>query len=312
MTQNRLLTKRTVWQGLRIELVNNHQLYLMLLPVVAYYIVFHYIPMSGAQIAFRRFSFSKGIWGSAWVGLENFNDFFSSIYAERLIRNTLLLSLYNMVFGFPLPILLALMINEVRHKKYKLAVQTASYLPHFISLVVVCALVKNFFGADGILTQLLRAFGLEPRNYMLDQNAYRPIYTFSTIWQQSGWDSIIFLAALSGINMELYEAARLDGANCVQQTFHITLPGIAPTIVIMLILRVGWMMDLGSEKTLLLYNPSTYETADTIASYVYRKGLAEMNYSYSSAVDLFNSVISFIMLVSVNAVSKRLTGNSLF
>lgn len=288
------------------------QLYLMVLPVLAYYLLFHYGPLYGAQIAFRKFSFSAGILGSKWVGLENFRDFFSSIYFPRLMRNTILISLYNIIFGFPIPILLAVLLNEVRSRRFRGVIQTSIYLPHFISLVVVCSLVKDFFSASGLLTSFLSLFGLPQQNYMLNEHAYRSIYTFSTVWQEAGWNSIVFFAALSAIDTALYEAAKIDGAGRIRQILHVTLPGIAPTIIIMLIMRVGYMMDLGSEKTLLLYNASTYETADVIASYVYRKGLQEMNYSYSVAVDLFNSLINFALIILVNQASKRTTGTSLF
>ena len=288
------------------------QLYLMIIPLVTYYMIFHYYPMWGAQIAFRDFNFNKGITGSPWVGFSNFEEFFSSVYFGRLLRNSLLLSIYNIVFGFPIPVILALSLNEVSARKLKSVVQTCSYLPHFISLVVACSLVQTFFARDGIMTLLLSVMGMPNQNYLLDYHAYRAIYTFSTIWQQSGWNSIVFLAALTGIDPTLYEAAEIDGAGRLRKIWSVTIPCILPTIVTMLIIRVGWMMDLGSEKTLLLYNPSTYETADIIASYVYRKGLQEMNYSYSTAVELFNSSINFLLLVIVNQISKKLTDNSLF
>ncbi|MDD6144644.1 MAG: ABC transporter permease subunit [bacterium] len=292
--------------------VNCWQIYLMLLPVLAYYLIFQYGPLYGAQIAFRKFSFTAGITGSRWVGLKYFEDFFSSIYFPRLIRNTLLISMYNLIFGFPVPILLALLFNEVRSRKMQTVVQTCTYLPHFISLVVVCSLIKSFFATNGLLTALLSYVGFPAHNYMLDQSAYRSIYVLSGIWQNAGWDSIVFFAALAAVDPCLYEVAKLDGAGRLRQIWSITLPSIAPTIIIMLIIRVGYIMDLGSEKTLLLYNASTYETGDIIASYVYRKGLEEMNYSYSVAVDLFNSVINFTMIVLVNMISKRVTDTSLF
>ena len=288
------------------------QLYAMLLPVIAYYILFQYIPLFGAQIAFRKFGFKAGITGSPWVGLKYFREFFSSIYFPRLMRNTLLLSLFTLIFGFPVPIILALMFNEVNNRRARTLVQTSSYLPHFISMVVVCSLVKSFMGTNGLVTNLLTLVGLPAHNYMLDEKAYRAIYVISGIWQTAGWDSIIFFAALSAIDTSLYEVAMLDGATRLQQIIHVTLPGISMTIIVMLIVRVGYIMDLGSDKTLLLYNPSTYETSDIIASYVYRKGLEEMNYSFSVAVDLFNSVINFVLVVFVNQVSKRTTGTSVF
>lgn len=297
--------------------VKNHlsdcwQLYLMLLPVIAYYVIFQYGPMYGIQIAFKKFSFSLGIHGSKYVGLQYFEEFFQSIYFPRLMRNTLLLSLYSLLLGFPAPIILALLFNEIRKNRFLTIVQTSSYLPHFISLIVVCSLVKNFVSANGLITSILAYFGNPPHNYMLDEKAYRSIYVLSGVWQSAGWGSIVYFAALSAIDPCLYEVAKLDGAGRIRQIISVTLPGIMPTVVVMLILRVGNLMDMGFEKTLLLYNPSTYETADIISSYVYRKGLVEMNYSYSAAVDLFNSVINFVLIVGVNQISKRLTNTSLF
>lgn len=317
MQQNQALggihhKKKTLGERIILSFKRDWLLYLMVLPLVTYYLIFHLYPMWGAQIAFRSFNFNKGITGSRWVGLANFRDFFSSIFFGRLLRNTLLISFYNILFGFPIPVILALMLNEVRSKKFKSIVQTTSYLPHFLSLIVACSIISDFFSRDGVFTYILSLFGLEQQNYMLNPQSYRAIYTFSTIWQQSGWNSIVFLAALSGIDESLYEASRIDGAGRLRQICSITLPSIAPTIIVMLILKVGWMMDMGSEKTLLLYNAATYETGDIIASYVYRKGLVERNYSYSAAVELFNSVINLFFLLVVNQISKKTTDTSLF
>ncbi len=294
------------------ELTLNYRLYMMLLPLLIYYVVFHLYPLWGAQIAFRNFNFNKGITGSPWVGLSHFEAFFESIFFGRLLTNTVLISLYNILFGFPIPVIFALMLNEVKSKKFKFIVQTSSYLPHFISLIVACSLITNLFGRDGVFTYILSLFGMPKQNYMINANAYRAVYTFSTVWQQAGWNSIVFLAALSSIDETLYDACKIDGAGRLRQIISVTIPGIAPTIIVMLILRIGWMMDMGAEKTLLLYNASTYQTGDIIASYVYRKGLEERNYSYSAAIDLFNSVINFALLITVNAISKRTTETSLF
>ena len=288
------------------------QIYLMLLPVLAYYIIFQYGPIYGIQIAFKKFSFSLGIHGSKYVGLQYFQEFFESIYFPRLMRNTILLSLYSFLLGFPAPIILALLFNEVKKSRFLTVVQTSTYLPHFISLVVVCSLVKNFVAPNGLITTFLTVFGHEVHNYILDEKAYRTIYVVSDIWQTAGWGSIIYFAALAAIDPSLYEVAKLDGAGRIRQILSVTLPGIMPTVIIMLILRIGHLMDLGFEKTLLLYNPSTYETSDIISSYVYRKGLEEMNYSYSTAVDFFNAVINVGLIVSVNQLSKRVTNTSLF
>jgi putative aldouronate transport system permease protein len=284
----------------------------MLLPVVAYYLVFHYEPMYGAQIAFKDFSPGKGIWNSPWVGFKYFKEWFNSVYFWRLMRNTLLINVYDVLFGFPAPIILALLLNEIKSRTFKRTAQTVTYLPHFISLVVVCGLIVDFLTNDGLINNILNALGLESIPFMIKPEWFRTIYVTSGIWQGVGWGSIIYLAALSGVDPQLYEAATMDGAGRWKQTWHITLPCIMPTIVIMLILRLGQMLNVGAEKILLLYNPSTYETADVISTYVYRRGLLEMNYSYSTAVGLFNSIINFLLLVTFNKVSRRITETSLW
>ncbi len=303
---------RTLWRRVRSDLARNKHIYLMLLPVALYYLLFHYQPMYGAQIAFKNFSPGKGIWGSAWVGLRHFEAFFRSYYAWRIIRNTLVLNFYQVVWGFPAPIILALLLNELYGSRFKRTVQTVTYLPHFISMVVVCGMILDFLARDGVINQVMAAFGVKPIPFMIRPEWFATVYVGSSVWQEVGWGSIIYLAALSAINPELYEAARVDGAGRWRQTLSVTLPGIAPTIVIMLILRMGRIMSIGAEKILLLYNPNTYETADVIATFVYRKGLLENSYSYSTAVNLFNSVINFLMLVWVNRLSRRMTETSLW
>jgi putative aldouronate transport system permease protein len=301
-----------LWWRIRSDLARNKHLYLMLLPVAAYYVLFHYQPMYGAQIAFKSFSPGRGIWGSEWVGLRHFEAFFRSYYAWRIIRNTLLLNFYQVVWGFPAPILLALLLNELAHDRFKRTVQTVTYLPHFISMVVVCGMILDFFARDGVVNQILSLVGVEPTPFMVRPEWFAFVYVGSNIWQEVGWGSIVYLAALSAINPELYEAARVDGAGRWRQTLSVTLPGIAPTIVIMLILRMGRIMNIGAEKILLLYNPNIYEAADVISTFVYRKGLLESSYSYSTAVNLFNSAINFLMLVWVNRLSRRMTQTSLW
>ncbi len=286
--------------------------YLMLLPIIAYYFIFHYIPMYGAQIAFRDLNIRKGVLASPWVGLKHFQNYFNSYYFFRLIRNTVLINVYDVIFAFPAPIILALLLNEVRSIRYKRMVQTISYMPHFISIVVICGMLQNFLTLDGVINQVIKLFGGTPTAFLLKPEWFRTIYVGSGVWQQVGWGSILYLSALSGIDQELYEAAKIDGASRWKQTLHVTLPGIAPTIIIMLILRMGRMMDVGSEKVLLLYNPNTYETGEVISTFVYRKGLIEASYSYSAAVGLFNSVINFVILISVNAFSKKLSESSLW
>lgn len=286
--------------------------YLMLLPVVAYYLVFHYWPMYGAIIAFQRFNPAKSILTSEWVGLRNFRSFFNSYYAWRLIRNTLLLNIYDVILGFPAPIVLALLLNEVRIRSYKSVVQTVTYLPHFISIMVACGILIDFLSLNGPINDFIEFFGGRRTPFLLMSAWFRPVFITLGLWQHVGWNSIIYLAALTGIDSQLYEAATIDGCNRWKQTWHITLPGILPTIMILLILRMGQMMDIGFEKIILLYNPNTYETADVISSFVYRKGLLEMNFSYSAAVGLFNSVVNFGLLFLANQLSRTAKQTSLW
>ncbi|MDR1117223.1 MAG: ABC transporter permease subunit [Oscillospiraceae bacterium] len=244
--------------------------------------------------------------------MKNFTDFFGSYYFVRLLRNTFLISALNIVFSFPAPIIFALLLNEVNAKYFKKTVQTMSYLPHFISMVVICGLIKDFTNSSGVITSIVVALGGAKRNLLSDPNLFRTIYVGSDIWQGIGFGSILYLAALSSVDQELYEAAVIDGAGRWKQTWHITLPGIAPTIIIMLIMRMGMLFSVGFEKIILLYNPMTYETADVISSFTYRKGLLEANYGYSTAVGLFNSVINFSMLLITNFLSRKFTETSLF
>lgn len=294
------------------DLVRNKYIYLMLLPVVVYYIIFHYAPMYGAIISFKKFILRRGILGSPWVGFEHFRTFFNSPYCLRLIRNTVLISLYGIIFAFPAAIILALLINEIQNSYFKKTVQTVTYLPHFISLVVICGILRDFLSMEGIINDFVELLGMERQLFLAEPKWFRTIYIGSGIWQGVGWNSIIFIAALSGINQELYEAAVIDVAGKWKQTLHVTIPGILPTIIIMLILRVGNIMSVGHEKVILLYNPAIYETADVISTYVYRKGLLENNFSFSSAVGLFNSVINFALLVCVNKISRTLSETSLW
>jgi len=291
----------------------NRYVYLMLLPVLIYYLLFHYYPLYGAQIAFRRFSPGLGILGSPWVGFSNFTSFFKSIYFGRLVRNTLTINLMNLVFGFPAPIILALLLNEVGFSPFKRVVQTLTYMPHFISVIVICGMVLNFFARDGLVNNLLSLFSSAPRiNYMLEPQWFRTIYVASDIWQHAGWGTIVYLSALSALDPQLYEAAVIDGAGRWRQMLHVTLPGILPTIIILFILRLGSMMSVGSEKILLLYNSNIYETADVISTFVYRKGIMETDFSYSAAVGLFNSVINFAILLTANRASRLVSGTSLW
>lgn len=303
-------------QGLGVAVRRNlsryKYIYLMSLPVILYYVIFHYVPIYGAIIAFKDFSPMLGILRSPWAGLRHFVDFFTGIYFWRLLRNTVLISLYQLIFGFPAPILLALLLNEVRVKFFQKTVQTITYLPHFISLIVVCGMIKDFTMTRGVINDLVVFFGGQRSAMLQDPALFRTLYTVSGIWQEIGWGSIIYLAALAGIDPGLYEAAAIDGAGRFKQALHITLPGLMPTIIILLILRMGRMLSVGFEKIILLYNPATYETADVISTFVYRRGLLELNWSFSSAVGLFNSVINFALLIMANSLSKRMDKTSLW
>lgn len=306
-------SRRAVQSGRYMETVKkdfirNKYVYIMLIPVIAYFIAFHYIPMIGTQIAFKDFSIAKGITDSPWVGFKHFKAYFNSYYFERLIKNTILLSAYNILFGFPAPILLAILINEVQNTRFKRVVQTVTYLPHFISIVIVCALLRNFFSVDGVINQVLGT----NINFFMREDMFRPLYVGSGIWQEVGWGSIVYLAAIVGIDHQLYEAAEMDGAGRLQKILYVTLPCIAATITVMFIMRVGKMMTLGADKVLLMYNESTYATADIISTFVYRKGLLEQSYSYSAAVDLVNSVINCGLLVAANKLCRKISGNGLW
>ncbi len=286
--------------------------YLIVLPVVVFYILFHYRPMYGLIIAFKNYSPAKGIMGSSWAGFKHFEDFLTNPYFWRLMRNTLTISLSNLIFSFPAPIILALLLNEIKNKAFLRGSQMIMYIPHFISLVVICGMIINFTDIDGVINDLLNVFGIERKAYLNYPQYFVPIYVISDIWQGIGWNSIIYMAALTGIDTSLYEAATIDGAGRWKQTLHVTIPGILPTIIIMLLMRIGNLLSVGYEKVILLYNPLTYETADIISTYVYRKGLLEQNYSFSTAVGLFNSIISFILLIGANTLSKRCGEGSLW
>lgn len=290
----------------------NKELYVIIAPVILFYILFHYAPMYGAIIAFKDYIPAKGFFESEWVGLKHFADFFQSFYFWRILKNTLLISVNMLVFGFPAPILLALLINELKSKWFSRTVQTVTYMPHFISMVVICGMIAQFTRDNGFVTAFLANFGM-PKDTMLSKpDLFVPVYVISGIWQEVGWGSIIYLAALAGVDQELYEAAKIDGAGRWKQTVYITIPSIIPTIIILLILRMGTMMNVGFEKIILLYNPAIYETADVISSFVFRKGLQEFSWSFSSAVGLFNSVINFTLVVTANWISKKTNETSLW
>lgn len=290
----------------------NYCAYMMVIPVLAYYLIFHYGPMYGALIAFKDYVPRLGIFGSPWAGFKHFVEFFSSYSFWKILRNTVVMSMASIVFGFPIPIIFALLLNELKHNLFKRTIQTITYIPHFISLVVICGLIKNFSLPLGILSRLVAIFAEEGQNLLAVPGYFVPIYVISGIWQEFGWNSIIYIAAISAIDQSLYESAVIDGAGRWRQIWNITLPGIMPTIIVLFVLRMGSLMSVGFEKIILLYQPLVYDTADVISTYVYRKGLLEFNYSYSAAVGLFNSVINCLLLVLANRLTRKTQGYSLW
>ena len=285
---------------------------MMILPF-AYLVIFHYVPMAGIVLAFQDYKMGRGVFGSDWVGFRWFIEFFESFYFWRLMRNTLLLSFYTIVFGFPVPIIFALMLNEMRVLPLKRVVQTVSYLPHFISLVIVVGMLVTFLSPNnGIVNIVIKWGGGEPINFLGLQSWFRPLYIGSGIWQSFGFGSIIYLAAIAGISQELYDAAEVDGASRIQRIRFVTIPGMASIIVILLILNVGQAMSVNWPKILLMYTPATYEVADVIDTYVYRRGIIDSKYGFASAVGLFKNVINLGFLVVFNRLARRYTGTALW
>ncbi len=304
--------QKTNWARTWKIIRKNKAVYFMLLPVILYYVLFHYKPMYGVIIAFMDYNPRRGIDFNDWVGLQHFKDFFTGYYFGRLLSNTLKLSFATLLIGFPIPIILALLINELRSKKFSKIVQSITYMPHFVSMVVLCAMVRQFVGGNGFITAFMSLFGYDGGNLLANGKYWIPIYVISNIWQGAGWGSIVYLAALTSIDSQLYDAAKVDGANRWKQTIHVTIPSILPTIIIMLIMRVGQIMGIGYEKTLLLYNEGIYDVADIISTYVYRMGLLNRQFSFSTAVGLFNSVVNFILVIIANQISKKTTETSLW
>ncbi|MCK5157438.1 MAG: sugar ABC transporter permease [Spirochaetales bacterium] len=297
---------------LRRSVARRPLLYLMLIPGMVWFVIFCYWPMYGIVMGFQDYDWGKGFFGSPFVGLKHFIRFFNGVYAWRIIRNTLVISVWTVVFGFPAPIILALLINEMRNNTYKRVVQTISYLPYFVSTVVVVGIIFNLVSFSGPINAFLVRMGQQPIYFMAESGWFRPIYVLSGIWQSVGWGSIIYIAAMAGINPELYEAAIVDGAKKLQQVRYITLPSIMPTIAILLILQIASFMSVGFEKIYLLYNPIILEKADVIATYVYREGLVSMNYSYAAAIGFFQSVVNLILLLTANKITKVFTEHSFF
>lgn len=305
---NRRIKKRKI-----DEVLANWQMYLLLLPSIIFVFIFSYIPMYGILIAFQDFDPYIGFLKSPWVGFEHFTDFFQSVVFWKLIRNTLVISITNLVVGFPTPIILALLINELRSRMFKKAVQTISYLPYFVSTVVVVGMVVQFTTpSTGIINQIIKAFGGDPINFMAEPAWFVPLYTLSGLWQYIGWSSIIYIAALSGIDPTLYEAAIMDGASRLKQMVHISIPSIMPTIIIMFIFAIGSLLSVSYEKIILMYRPITYDTADVINTYIYRTGVLGGQYSASTAIGLFQTVINCLLLVGSNYISRKTTETSLW
>jgi len=294
------------------DFIKNWPIYAILLPVVVYFFIFSYLPMVGITMAFQNFNIHRGFWDSDWVGFQHFIDFFNSHHFNRILRNTFLISLYDLLLNFPAPIIFALLLNELRSIKFKRVVQTISYMPFFISMVVIAGLIMDFFSSQGPMTALISFFGGPSGNLMGNNDTWRAIFVGTALWQGIGFASIIYVASLAGIDQEQYEAAKLDGANRLRQTWHITLPGIKPTITILLILRLGQLLNVGFERVILLYSPAVFETADVINSFVYRRGLIENDFSFATAVGLFNSVVSLTLIIAANYIARKVGETSLF
>lgn len=293
--------------------VRQRYLLLLLLPGLIYFVIFRYVPMYGIIIAFKDYDFMRGISGSAWVGLKYFKEFFASPYCFRLIKNTFLLSAVNLIFGFPIPIILALLLNELKSQKLKKLTQTASYLPYFLSTVVVIGILQQLVSpSSGVINALRNMMGKESIHFFMEKQYFIPLYVMTEIWQKAGYDAIIYISALAGIDMALYEAAKIDGAGRWRCLWNITLPSLLPTISILLILKLGHLMDVGYEKVLLMYNPSIYETADIISTFVYRTGIKNANYSFAAAVGLMNSVVALVLIFVSNRCSNKLSGDGLW
>ncbi|WP_248928025.1 ABC transporter permease [Paenibacillus hamazuiensis] len=305
------VSKRTHW---RKTMKKALPYYLMFLLPLIYYAVFRYAPVIMAVlISFMDYNVYKGILASNWAGFKHFLDFFDSVYFVRLIRNTLVINLLNLVFVFPAPIVFALLLNEVRSAFIKRSVQTISYLPHFVSTVIVASMAVTFLSPSvGLINNMLVQFGVERIAFLQKPEYFWGIYTAIDMWKTLGWSAILYFAALTGINTELYEAAKVDGANRWKQMWHVTLPGIAPTIIILLLLKIGHMLETGYELIILLYNPNTYVTADVIGSYVYRRGILEANYSFASAVGLFQSVMGLVLLMISNKLARKYSETSIW
>ncbi|MBB6673448.1 ABC transporter permease [Cohnella nanjingensis] len=291
----------------------NLELYLLLVPGILFLLLFKYTPLYGVVIAFQDFNIFDGISGSSWVGFEQFRKLVDSDEFLQVFRNTLLISLYKIVLLFPIPIVLALFLNEVSKMWFKRTIQTIVYLPHFLSWVIIAGLFVNILSPSaGLVNEIITALGGKPISFLIDNHWFRSVVVFTAGWKEVGWNAIIFIAAIAGIEQDQYEAAAIDGAGRIKQMIYVTLPGIAPTIVLMFVLRIGSLLDAGTEQILTMYNPVVYETGDVIGTYVYRIGLGKMDYSFSTAVGLFNSVVGFLLVIGGNFLSKKLVKRSIW
>lgn len=283
-------------------------LYVMMLPAIAYYILFHYVPMYGAVLAFKDFQLMKGIWNSPWIGMHHFMYAFSDPVFMQVLKNTIIISFYKLIFGFPVPVVFALLLNEVTSAKFKKLAQTISYLPHFISWVVMAGIFMSILSIDGLVNSVIKLFGMDPVLFMGNEQYFRLILVLTEIYKSFGWGAIVYFAAISGINGELYEAAIIDGAGRFKRVIYITIPMLAPVMAILLILSMAGILDAGFDQIFNMYSVNVYRVSDIIDTYVYRKGMVEMKYSYATAVGLFKSVVALIMIVTVNQVIKTMGG----
>lgn len=304
---------RKNWTKTRRQIWSDRHLYLMLIPFLLFYVLFVYKPMWGLQAAFKDFNIFKGMSESEWVGFKNFKTIFENPYFFRTLKNTVIIGVYSLIFSSPMPIILALLLNELKAKKFKSFVQTSTYLPYFISTVVVAGMVTSFLApSNGIVNLIIEKLGFEKIYFLSKSKYFRTIFITQGIWQGAGYSSIVYIAALGSIDMELYDAAMVDGCGRWKQTLHVTLPGLLPTIVTMFIINVGNIINVGYEKIILLYQPATYETADVISTYVYRLGMEQANYGVSTAMGLFNSVVGFIFVFAANKLSNKINGMGLW
>ncbi|MGN7382704.1 ABC transporter permease [Paenibacillus sp. SAFN-117] len=303
----------TYFRELKKDIIRDRILYYLLIPFLLWFLVFKYFPMWGIQIAFKDFSLFKGIGGSDWIGFEYFTEFIGSEYFSRVFMNTVIISLYGLIICFPAQIILAIMISEVTRQGFKKVVQTLTYLPHFVSVVVIAGIVTTFLAPNsGLINLILEKLGMEKIYFLTNPDYFRGIYTAMNLWKETGFASIVFIAAIAGIDTQLYEAAKMDGANKFKQIIYVTLPGILPTIVVMFIMKVGNLLSVGYETIILLYQPATYEKADVISTYVYRSGLIDGRYDFATAVGLFNSIVALILVIMANKLSKKVTDASLW